>query len=238
MVAPAGNLGQEPILQFVNIMTGDVKTLRGSYVEMMKTQESMMRAFGQPADLVKTTFTPNAKTIDGVSFDLIQSQFNMQAAGPEAAQAQMMMNYMYGPEGINVLVTDVGDRVIVGMGVPEPVLSGTLAAVKSNAAPLAEDARVKSVVGQLPKQRMAVMFIAVDEIVGTGLTYAKQFGFNMPVQLPPDLPPVGVSVASEVNAVRIDSYVPSSLVQSLVAAGMQAAMQMQGQGGPGKGGGL
>lgn len=238
LVAPAGNLGQEPIFQFVNVMSGDVKAIRSSYVEMMKTQEDMMRAFGQPADLVKTTFTANAKTIDGVSFDQIQSQFNMQAAGPEAAQAQMMMNYLYGPDGINILVGEVGDRLIVGMGVPESVMSATIASVKGNTAPLADDARTKSVVAQLPKTRLATMFIAVDEIVGTGLTYAKQFGFNMPVQLPPDLPPVGVSISTEATALRVDSYVPSSLVQSLVAAGMQAAMQMQGQGGPGKGGGL
>jgi hypothetical protein len=240
MVAPTGNLGQEPIFQFVNIMSGDVKALRSSYSDMMKTQEEVMKAFaGQAAaEMAKTSVTPNAKTIDGVSFDQIQTKFNMEAAGPEAKQAEMMMTYMYGPGGVNVLVGDVSDKLIVALGVPDTVLSGAITAVKSNAAPLADDARVKAVAGGLPKTHTGVFFVAIDEIVATGITYAKQFGMPVPVQLPPDLPPVGISVGTEGSVIRADAYIPNSLVQSLVAAGMQAAMQMQGGGGPGKGGGL
>ena len=239
MLAPSGNLGQEGVFQFINIMSGDAKALRTTYTEMMQQQEQMMKAFGGPQEMVKTTYTANSKTIDGVSFDLIQSQFNMAAAGgADAAPAQMMMTYMYGPNGMNLLVGDVNDKVIVGMGVNDQVLSNTIAAVKSNAAPLADEARVKTVAAQLPKAHTTVAFVALDEMVTTGLTYAKQFGFAVPVQLPPDLPPVGISLATEGPTVRADGYIPSTLVQSLVAAGMQAAMQMQGAGGPGKGGGL
>jgi hypothetical protein len=240
MVAPTGNLGQEPIFQLLNIMTGDVKTLRTSYADMMKTQEEIMKAFaGQAAaEMAKTNITPNAKTVDGVSFDQIQTKFNMEAAGPDGKQAEMMMTYMYGPGGVNVLVGDVSDKLIVAMGVPDTVLSNTITAVKSNAAPLADDARLKTVAAGLPKTHTGVFFVAIDEIVSTGITYAKQFGMPVPVQLPPDLPPIGISVGTEGSVMRADAYIPNSLVQSLVAAGMQAAMQMQGGGGPGKGGGL
>jgi hypothetical protein len=51
------------------------------------------------------------------------------------------------------------------------------------------------------------------------------------MQLPKGLPPIGISVGSDSTAVRVDSHIPTSLVQSIVAAGMQAAMQMQGGGG-------
>jgi len=74
--------------------------------------------------------------------------------------------------------------------------------------------------------------------VNTGVTYANQFGFPVKLQMPPNLPPIGVSAGTEGTAFRVDSHVPSQLVQSLVMAGMQAFMQMQQGQQPGGPGGL
>jgi hypothetical protein len=53
------------------------------------------------------------------------------------------------------------------------------------------------------------------------------------VQLPPDLPPIGETISTDASTIKLDAYVPTPLVQSLVAAGMQAFMQMNGGGGGG-----
>ncbi len=77
---------------------------------------------------------------------------------------------------------------------------------------------------------MAVTYVAVDHLVASGLDYARAAGFDMPVQFPADLPPIGAAFATEGSAVRADYYVPAQLVQSLVTAGLQAFMIMQMQG--------
>ena len=60
---------------------------------------------------------------------------------------------------------------------------------------------------------------------------------NVGVQLPANLPPVGISVGNDPDAaaLREDVFVPTSLMQSLVQAGFQLYLQMPHGGG---GGGL
>src|SRR5690606_25833933 len=96
---------------------------------------------------------------------------------------------------------------------------------------IADKAHVQSVLAKLPPERLMVMFIALDQWALTGANLASQM-FRLPInlQLPPDLPPVGVSVATEGTALRVDGYIPTKLVQSIVAAAMQAM-----GGGPGGG---
>jgi len=123
-------------------------------------------------------------------------------------------------------------------GVSDELLEKTITAAKANSDTLGKLAGVTAVAKQLPSSRLAAMYIPLDTIIGTGLTYAQQFGFGVQVQLPADLPPVGLTIGAEGSAVRADSHVPAQLVQSLVAAGMQAFMQMQGGKQPGGPGGL
>ena len=75
-------------------------------------------------------------------------------------------------------------------------------------------------------------------IATTALNVAKQFGMGVNVQIQPDLPPLGVSVATEGNAIRIDSHAPTQLISQLIAAGFQVGMQMQQGGQKGGPGGL
>ncbi|MGH7176240.1 MAG: hypothetical protein ACREJC_02565 [Tepidisphaeraceae bacterium] len=237
-VAPTGALGQEAIIQFINVSAGDGAAQSAAYQRMLQAQEELMKSFGAAADAWKTTFTPAAKVLDGVSFDNISTVFNMNAQDPMGMQQAQIMAMLYGPGGVNVLMGPAGDNLIMASGVRDPILSATIKAIKENAAPLADLPGVKSVSANLPKIRAAALFVPVDEIVNTGLTYAKQFGAGLQVQLPPDLPPIGFTISTEGTAAKIDAYVPSTLVQSLVAAGMQAAMQMRGGNKPGGAGGL
>jgi len=237
VVEPSGALGQEPIIQFVTIASGDAPAMRTAQQKMVTTQEQMMKAFGMPADAYKSNVTAKAKTVDGVAFDQISTTVNPNANDPMAQQQAQVLTFMYGPQGMQMLQGEVNGNLLTSSGVPDTVLSSAIAAVKSNDAPLANLAGVKAVAANLPTNRTAEFYVPVDEIVTTGLNYAKQFGAGVNLQLPPDLPPIGVTSSTDGTAMRFDAYVPSTLVQSLVAAGMQAYMQMQG-GGQGGGGGL
>jgi hypothetical protein len=237
LIEPTGALGQEPIIQFLTIASGDAAAMKASQQKMLTSQEQMMKAFGMPADAYKTAINAKAKTIDGVAFDQISTTVNPNANDPMAQQQAQVLSFMYGPQGMNMLQGEVNGNLLTTSGVPDAVLTSAITAVKSNDAPLANLAGVKAVAANLPTSRTAEFYVPVDEIVTTGLNYAKQFGAGVNLQLPPDLPPIGVTSSSDGTAVRFDAYVPSTLVQSLVAAGMQAWMQMQG-GGQGGGGGL
>ncbi len=231
MIAPSGAIGQDAVIQFISLVKGDAKALRDAQAKMMKSQEESMKALGLPGDAMKTTLTPAAKTVEGVSFDSVTMVVNPDANSPAAQQQAQMMQMLYGAGGMNTLVGDSGTGLLVASGVSDTVLSATVVAAKSGAAPLADIAGVKSVAANLPKSRIAEFYVPVDQIVTTGLGYAKQFGAPVNMQLPPDLPPIGFAVSTEATTFRMDTYVPSSLVQSLVAATMQVMMQMQGGGG-------
>jgi hypothetical protein len=237
LLAPTGALGQEALVQSISVVDGDAAVMSDSYTKIANSLPAMMKSMGMPADQYKITVTPNAKTVDGVSFSSIQTVLTPDPQNPMAQQQAQMMALMYGPGGITQYAGPVGDHILAVTGVSDANISLAIAAVKSGQAPLSALEQVKKVAGSLPSNRMAEAYVPLDQIVTTGLTYAKQFGFAMPVQLPPDLPPIGETISTDASVIRGDAFIPTPLVQSIVAAGIQAFMQMNGGGGGGANGG-
>lgn len=238
ILAPTGALGAESLVQVVGVSTGNAKVMADSTTKLVTSQTALMQSFGLPGmDAMKPIHTPNAKTIDGVNFDSLVTKVDMNAQNPMAAQQAQILGLIYGPQGQVMLYGVGGDKMLMGMGVSDAVLSSLIATAKANQTPLAENDNIKAVAAQLPKQRLGVVYIAVGDLVTTGFKYAGDLGFRLPVQVAPDLPPVGVAISTEGTAIKIDSHVPTLLIQSLTAATMQVQMQMQGGGMP-PGGGL
>jgi hypothetical protein len=239
MPAPSGPLGQEAIIQQINIARGDAAAISAAQKQMFDVQEQITAMFGGGKVQAKTTITPKAKTVGGVALDQFTSAINAAEQGPEAAQMQQMMAIMYGPNGLSGYFGQVDPKTaITAVGVSDEVLEKAVTAAKADTDVLGKLPGVTAVAKQLPPSRFAAFYVPLDTIIGTGLTYAQQFGFGVQVQLPQDLPPVGLTIGSEGSAIRADSHVPVQLVQSIVAAGMQAFMQMQGGKQPGGPGGL
>jgi hypothetical protein len=235
---PEVNIGQTPLIQSLAIMDGNGEKLQAAQVELTQNQSQLMAALGaQPAGM-NVTVTPNAKTVGGVAFTMISTQLPDAPNDPGVAQAKQMMAIFYGPAGQQVYSGVVDGKLVNTMGLSDEQLATAITAVKGNANPLSDTAGVKAVSASLPKERLGVFYVQLDELVGTGVAAANQFGMQTNVQLPPDLPPVGVAIAKEGSALRVDAAIPATLVQSLVAAGMQVFMQMQGGGQPGGPGGL
>jgi hypothetical protein len=233
LVAPGGMLGAEPILQGIAIYNGDPKIIGDALRKAGEAETKLMEALNMPgASGMKPTFTPNAKSIDGVDFNSMTIKPEMNAQDPIAMQQAQIMSMIYGSQGAVVLSGAVGDHLLLCTGVPDALISQAIASTKTDATPLALTDGVKAVSAQLPKQRIGVMYWDVGTTVTTALTYAKNFGLRIPVQLPPELPPVGIAVGTDGNAVRIDSHVSTMMLQSLIAGAMQAQMQMNG-GAPG-----
>lgn len=232
---PSGQLGAGAIIQGVSVLQGDADKMIDGYRQMTSSQQDIMRALGLPDNQMQVSFTENARTIDGVNFHLMQSDVAVGDPGdPQAEMARQFITMFYGSEKVNVYMGTVNGNLLSFIGASDEAVSSAIAAVKGGSSPLADSTTLKAVASNLPTERVAAVYIQLDEIVNTGVSYARAFGMPVGIQLPPDLPPIGVTFGSDGSALRFDSYVPTQLVQSLVAAGMQAAMQMGG--GPGGGG--
>lgn len=236
LFAPSGNLGQEAILQFAAISSGDSKQLLSAYRTMMSGQDELMRLMPGNQNMT-TKVTHDAVTLAGVKFDEVVTTYGAgDPNDPVAAQQQQMMAILYGPAGQRMLTGVVSDNLLLTVsGINDDLVARVVESAKSGEGGLESRDAIKTVAAALPSNRVAAVYVNVGDIVTTALTYAAQFGMAVPLQLPPDMPPVGATIGAEQSSLRVDVYIPQALVQNLVSAGMQAFMQMQGGGG---GGGL
>ncbi len=233
LVVPTAALQQGSLIRYLAVMRADAKKLLDAQEQGAELQQSIMAGLGVPAgNMMKTTITKGVKTVDGVSFDSIKSDVDPAANNGAAAQAQQMMSFVYGPDGATILLGVANDHTLVGaIGADDALLGSTVEAAKANKDVLT--AQVKAVDAELPKARAAAAYLDLAQFVTTGLSYARAMGVNMPVQLPANLPPVGMSVGAEPDAaaLRMDGFLPTSLMQSLVQAGFQMYLQMPHGGG-------
>jgi hypothetical protein len=238
---PTGALGADSILQSVTVMKGDSAAIYDAQKKMLAGVSDLMKLMPQQPGAPKMNYelTPGAKTIGDTKLDSYAFNMQMDENNPQAAQMQQVMAFIYGPNGMGGTFGPVSkDSFLVVQGGTDKLLQEAVAAAKGNADPLSGEAGVKEVTMHLPKQRVLVEYVYVDNIINSAVRYAQGFGVQVKVALPQNLPPVGFTMASEGTAVRFDGFVPTNLVQSVVAAGMKAFMDFQGGGGAGGPGGL
>ncbi|MEM6313859.1 MAG: hypothetical protein AAF743_07215, partial [Planctomycetota bacterium] len=231
MVVPQGDLGVDPFIQYMSVTFGDGEAIKSAVTDMQTMQQDLMAQLdaiaGGGMEMPEVTFEENAKTIAGVSFDSV-TQANSQG-GPEAI--------FFGPDGMVQFIGVADGKLIQYSGLTDEDAEAFIGAVRAGGDPLVESPGVGEVGEQLPGERLAVVYVRLDELVRTAGDTAAQFGMPIQVAMPPDLAPLGVTISSDQDALIIDAFLPSDTLQALVAQGMRTYMQMQG-GGRGAGGGL
>ena len=229
---PTGALGADSVVQAVTVVKGDAKAIAEGERKVLENVSSWFQAMPQypGAPQMKFEFLPDPKTVGGVKFEQFKFNMDLDAQNnPQAAQVQQMMDTMYGKNGLTGNIGVVNDNTLLMVqGGTDKLIADAVASAKAGQDVLSK--RVQAVKGELPKQRVGEFYIALDQIISTGMKYAQGFGLAVKMQLPQNLPPIGVAAASEGTAIRVDSHVPTSLLQSVVAGVMQVVMQMQGGG--------
>lgn len=239
ILTPQGAVGQDPLILGYNVLEvegnsflADAKAFNEKYSAV--TNELMAAGNGTG---MNQTYTAGAKEIDGVKFDLMTTELT--GEGPQVEQARQGFQFMYGSDKLEQYIGQVDNKVITFLGVTDDSVKALIASAKANESPLATSEVIKPIADQLPAKKVFEVYIAVDEIYSTGIRAANQFmGAGINVQLPPELPPIGVGIANGDGNIEITSYVSSDLIQALVSASMQIAAQMQGGGGGRNNGGL
>jgi hypothetical protein len=169
-------------------------------------------------------------TVDGVKMQPYSMEVAGDANDPNTAQAKQLLQMMYGANGIGGAFGLVNNTtVITTQGAPQQLTADLIASAKADSDPLDKADNVKITSDQLPKQRVGVMYLALDNLATGVVAAMKQQGIPLQFKLPPNLPPIGVSISSEGSAARVDTVIPTKLVESITAAVMQAMMQGNGQ---------
>ena len=231
LIAPTGALGASSLIQSVTLTKGDAKVLLAGQQQMLEAQQQLMALIpNQPQ--TKTVFTPNAKTIDGVSF----TQFTTEITGNEgtAAQAKQMMTMLYGPAGAtgyNAVLDD--QHLLTVLGLDDAMIGMAIKAAKENNDSLSKQPNVQMVTRNLPATRLGVFYFDLGQFVTTGTNYAKMMGMPIPVNIKPDLAPIGIAIGTDGPAVREDIFIPADLVEAMVTTTIQLKMMGGGQGKPG-----
>lgn len=234
--APSGPLGASPLLQQVVIQGGDVQKLLQSQRRVAELQpEIMAEFFGEEMDemgmgMMNMKYEEKAKSLGGVDFDKLSADMEAAQGQDQQAMGGMPMKMLFGPDGPTTYLGVVDDKLVMVSGLGDPQITQVVEAVRGNDAPLADDAGVQLVKGQLMDRHSAIVFFRPDELVRSGVGYARQMGMNMPIQLPEDLPPVGFAVGPTENAFQGEAFFPKDLISALIVAGLQAQQQLGGMG--------
>jgi hypothetical protein len=223
------------LISVVGLAHGDANKILASQKESLPAINSLMGMGG--GKMTADIQMGEPKTINDVKLETYTVKFTFDPKDPAGAQAQQMLSLIYGHNGLTGAMGTVNpDTFLSVQGGDDKLIGDTIAAAKKNDAALETAAQVKLVSDELPKQRALEYYIALDNIAAAGVKFAKQQGLAVPFKLPPNLPPIGVSIGTDGTTARGDALIPTQLVQSITAAAMQAFMQMQG--GAGKGGGI
>jgi len=235
LLDPAGMGQPGGMVKAVSVIEGDSKVILDAQQKVMAMSEELANLMPGPRQTI--TLKPAAKTIDGVTLNHIQSVIKVDPKKPEEAMAGQFISAMYGTNGINQYIGAVDARHVVQiLGDDEALMKAVIASAKANEDVLGGQPQVKGVAAQLPQRRAMAFYLALDKAIAAGMQAAAVFtGGAMKIQLPPNLPPIGVTVSTEGSAVRIDSHTPTQLIQSVVQAVMQAGMRRGGGGGGGGG---
>jgi hypothetical protein len=236
VVAPTAALGQGSLLRMLLVYKGDAQKIHDAALKAIDAQNDVMKGFGiAQADLMKTTITPNFKTVNGVKFDRYQSEVNPDNTSQEAMRASEMISQIYGPDGASGLTGVVDPKTLItSLGIDDDLLGQAVDAAKGNTDVLTDD--LKSVDANLPKSRAGVAYFGLGQLATTALSYAKAAGFPVGIQLPNNLPPIGFSAGVDGSAMRGDVFVPTKLLQSMVQAGATLYQQFNNRNNGGGGG--
>jgi len=218
----------EPFIQVVELVRGDAQQMLDMAKQAMPLSNKFMAGMNTGKTKASVKFD-EPTTVDGVKLTPYKMTVEVDPNDAAAVQQKQIMDMAYGPNGVSGLMGVINDKTFISIMTPnQKLVSEAIAAAKADKDALGQADAIKQVAGQLPKQRGAEFYIALDNIATTAVAVAKQQGLPVQFKLPPNLPPIGVSLANEGSTARIDGFIPTRLVESMTAAVIQA---MNNQGG-------
>jgi hypothetical protein len=171
----------------------------------------------------KTVYAPGVREMDGVSL----GRFSYDLRGGENDSRQLeadgFFDSLYGRSRESNLGALDSRTVLAALNLVDAETRGAIAAARSSRDPIAHRPGVPAVNARLPRARAAVCYVFLDRMFRSAVTIAREYGLDLaPYRLPPDLPPMGITLCVDGRAARIDAYLPADLLRALERACRQA----------------
>ncbi|MCB9838765.1 MAG: hypothetical protein H6813_05455 [Phycisphaeraceae bacterium] len=175
---------------------------------------------------ITASYTPGETNIAGKKADGYAINFAM--AGMDAAGAMFNpMSMIFGsPNGPSGYLIEANGGVYQSFSRNSTMLAPAV----EGRSPLTDDRAVAEVAGRLPKNRYAEAYIGVRPIMEQVMPFLGMLGVP-PMDLPAQMPPVGLGVASRDGGAVFGAFVPSQTIKSAIQIGMSAQNAVGGFGG-------
>ena len=239
-VPPGGAAGGSMLQSAGIISTTDAK----GYIQAFQTQATALNGkqfpVGKPANpnaappaiTFTTNYNANAVQVDGVNVDQYQVSFTLppeitQQAGPAA---MMLM----GGNGYTGFIA-AANNFVVQTTVPDvQLVKASLASIKDNAG-IGAAGPIPAVRTKLPPDAAMEAYVNLGGAVTLANGFLAAFG-AAPINVPPDLSPVGMGLGVEQSGLAYRVYVPMDTMKFVKDLSVQVG-QMRGGGAPPPAGG-
>ena len=224
LAPPPGAAPDGGFVRGIALMNGDANAIMEGSKTIMANEQAFMKATGNEGLGYKSTIRPALKTVEGVSLQQADITFAPDAQAMPNPQAAQVIQFLYG-KGATNSVGVVNDKLLISaVGVDDAQLRNAVLAAKQGQSPMSDNEAVKAAALELPKNRIGVMYVAVDNVVATVFDVLSQMGQAPKLKVPGDLPPLAISLASEGSTLRFDSHIPSALIENMTSLALQGWM--------------
>jgi hypothetical protein len=207
--------------------TSDPAKYRALQIEAMKSplaQQSMNADFKQTM-----TVTPDAVTIKDVKLTKIHIALTLREETPDhplapgSRQAAMMIDKMYGSDGMTMYTGIVNRRILTVFGSAQPILEGAVDAAQNATDNLTNNPMISSVKDQVVPNAVGFAYLPIARWITTAQSVMKP---GADVAPPQNMAPVLVSAGVTNNTLTVEWHVPINAITSAIEAGMKFKQSM------------
>jgi hypothetical protein len=181
------------------------------------------------------TVTEDAVTIKGVSLAKIQMKFTMREETPEhplspgSRQALMMIQKMYGPDGLTTYMGTVGKRTLFIYGSDGPTMESAVAAAQTDTDALSANPTISAVKDQVVPNTVAVAYFPVAKYVQLAQAIMNPGAEAAPGAAPAqNTAAVLFSAGVTDNTLTMEYHIPIAAITSTIEAVTKFKQSMQG----------
>ncbi|MGN6370100.1 MAG: hypothetical protein ACTHN5_17730 [Phycisphaerae bacterium] len=193
------------------------------------SQQSMNPDFAQ-----KVTVTPNAVTVKDIKLTKINMKFTLRPETPDhplspgSREGIMMIEKMYGADGLTMYTGIVNKRVVTVFGADQSILEGAIDAAQNNADTLSNNAIISSVRDQVVANPVGFVYLPIARWIAVAQSVLKPGSDATP---PQNVAPVVASAGISGETLTAEWHIPLNAITSTMEAGTKLKQAMSGNAG-------
>ncbi|MGE3107352.1 MAG: hypothetical protein AB7G11_12760 [Phycisphaerales bacterium] len=220
MGAPQGGL-------MGGVLTSTISYLRTSkpdgYVSAM--QKGLAEINGKPMGPMNmsASFTAGGGDVAGTTVDTYAVKFSPSDEEDADPQIGMAMQIIFGPaSGPTGYVAKVDGGVLQSYSKNSLLMSAAMKAAQGGDS-LAADKVLGQVAERLPANRMMELYVGVGSLLDAALPLAAMGGVNIELEVPPNMPPIGIGLAGGDAGARLGIFVPTPVIKTVAKIAQEAS---------------